>query len=66
MWLLLFTQIGAAILVLIVSQAFLYSGRTTHPYLTEQIIKLYNHYYDPDITPEQMEWVKRGSSNEYA
>jgi hypothetical protein len=48
-------------LVLIINQAFLYSSNTTHPYLTEQMVKLYNYYYDPDITPQQLEQMKKGS-----
>ncbi len=51
-------------LVLIASQAFLYSDKTTHPYLIEQIIKFYNYHYNSDLTPRQIEWVKQGSINE--
>jgi len=50
-------------LVLIVNQAFLYCG-STHSPLTREVAKFYNHYYDPDITPEQMEWMRKGSVDE--
>ncbi len=49
---------------MIVNQAFFYSDTTTHPYLVEEMVKLYNNYYDSDLTPEQVEWMKQGSTNE--
>ena len=49
---------------MIVNRAFLFGSNTTHPYLTEQIVKLYNYYYDPDITPQQLEQMEKGSTDE--
>lgn len=51
-------------LILIANQAFLYSGEPTHSALTREVALFYNHYYDPDITPEQIEWMRSGSIKE--
>ena len=50
--------------VFYLNKAFSYSPIPTHYNLTEQMIKLYNLTYDPDITPHQAELIKKGSVDE--
>jgi len=43
---------------------FAYSSTPTHPNLTEEMIRLYNLYYDPDITGDVYERIIQGSVDE--
>ncbi len=46
------------------NKAFAYSTTPTHPNLTKEIIRLYNMYYDPDITGDVYEQIIQGSIDE--
>ncbi|MDP2704083.1 MAG: lamin tail domain-containing protein, partial [bacterium] len=46
---------------LLVPFSFGYGDTTTHPALTEEIVKFYNSRFDKKVTPEQIEWMVQGS-----
>jgi hypothetical protein len=50
--------------VLYAHKAFLYSGTPTHYGLSQEMIKLYNLTYDPDLTPRQTELILKGTLDE--
>jgi len=63
-YIIIFLIIFAISFVVFINKAFLYSGMPTHHGLTTEIIKLYNLYRDPDLTPRQIELILRGSIDE--
>ncbi len=46
------------------NKAFSYSSTPTHPNLTKEMIRLYNMYYDPDVTDEKVKQIIQGSIDE--
>jgi hypothetical protein len=55
----------ALISVLSVPRGLAYDEHTTHPALTQEIVKFYNlSYPDKPITTEEAEWIIQGSTNE--
>ncbi|MCX6730103.1 MAG: hypothetical protein NT058_01230, partial [Candidatus Portnoybacteria bacterium] len=46
------------------NRVFAYSSTPTHPNLTKEMIRLYNLYYDPDITGDIYERIVQGSIDE--
>jgi len=59
---LLFLFLGS--FVFCTNKAFLYSPYPTHYNLTQEMVKLYNLTYDPDITIHQAELILKGSIDE--
>ncbi len=51
-------------LVFYSNKVFAYSTTPTHPNLTKEMIRLYNLYYDPDITGEAYNRIVQGSIDE--
>jgi len=41
-----------------------YDSKCGHIKLTENIAKIYNQYYEPDLTKEQIAWLKWGAEHE--
>ena len=41
-----------------------YNDSTTHPALTQEIIKFYNQFYQPKISEEEMKIIMLGSTEE--
>ncbi len=50
--------------VFFVSRVFSYSTNITHPTLIDKMAELYNQNFDPDLTAEQISWMKQGSVDE--
>lgn len=59
---LLFLVLGG--LIFNSNKVFSYSSTPTHPNLAKEMIRLYNMYYDPDITDEKVKQIIQGSIDE--
>jgi len=59
---LLFLIVGN--LVFYTNKVFAYATEPTHPNLAKEMIRLYNNYYDPDITDGEAKWILQGSIDE--
>jgi hypothetical protein len=45
-------------------QIFAYDNLTTHPALTQEIVKFYNQFYQPKINDQEKQWLMTGSKEE--
>jgi hypothetical protein len=62
-WLfIIFLLLGS--LILFSNQAFSYDNFSTHPALTEEIVKFYNLNFPEEISEQEKEWLKYGSIHE--
>jgi len=64
--LIIFLILGVVILgsARFISRVFSYDTNVAHPFLTEAITNLYNKNFDPKLSNEQVNWLKRGSIEE--
>ena len=56
--------IGVIVPLLLSQRSFAFDKYLAHPSLTQEVVEFYNASADRKITPQELEWIKEGSTRE--